>query len=186
MADTSSVDASLWWDSFTVLFSELENSSLTSDLPPNLAKKLKDNHAWFVDTLTRFKPPNQSSKEALSSKTLKIGSHQLTIQPHLKDKALQISSCLLLDEVQSYIIVERSVKYNNAVAADSMAPEFLHMNDILYSLFEKPCFLVCLTLVNYKHTTIRVPWTGQQLLCHAPLQKHAIDNLALIPHLGVV
>ena len=59
-------------------------------------------------------------------------------------------------------------------------------NGILYSLFEKPCFLVCLTLVNYKHTTIRVPWTGQQLLCHAPLQKHAIDNLALIPHMGVV
>ncbi|KAL5168904.1 hypothetical protein HKD37_11G030947 [Glycine soja] len=41
MADTSSVDASLWWDSFTVLFSELENSSLTSDLPPNLSLILK-------------------------------------------------------------------------------------------------------------------------------------------------
>ncbi|WVZ03955.1 hypothetical protein V8G54_024761 [Vigna mungo] len=90
------------------------------------AKKLKDNHAWFVDTLSRFKPPNQSSKEALNSKTLKIGSHQLTVQPHLKDKALQISSILLLDEVQSYIFVERSIKHNDAVA-ESMAPEFLHM-----------------------------------------------------------
>ncbi|KAG4385084.1 hypothetical protein AAZX31_12G023600 [Glycine max] len=143
MADTSSVDASLWWDSFTVLFSELENSSLTSDLPPNLAKKLKDNHAWFVDTLTRFKPPNQSSKEALSSKTLKIGSHQLTIQPQLKDTALQISSCLLLDEVQSYILVERSIKHNNAAVADSMAPEFLYMMLVQYYK-ERQCLLKCI------------------------------------------
>ncbi|KAG5118187.1 hypothetical protein JHK82_032607 [Glycine max] len=143
MADTSSVDASLWWDSFTVLFSELENSSLTSDLPPNLAKKLKDNHAWFVDTLTRFKPPNQSSKEALSSKTLKIGSHQLTIQPQLKDTALQISSCLLLDEVQSYILVERSIKHNNAAVADSMAPEFLYIMLVQYYK-ERQCLLKCI------------------------------------------
>ncbi|RDX94767.1 hypothetical protein CR513_22815 [Mucuna pruriens] len=142
MADASSVDDSLWWDSFTVLLTELENSSLSSDLPPNLAKKLKDNHAWFVDTLSRFKPPNQSSKEALNSKTLKIGSHQLTIQPQLKDKALQISSCLLLDEVQSYILVERSTKHNNA-AADSMAPEFLHMMLIQYYK-ERQCLLKCI------------------------------------------
>ncbi|XP_052734506.1 uncharacterized protein LOC108340198 isoform X2 [Vigna angularis] len=142
MADISSVDASLWWDSFTVLLTELENSSLSSDLPPNLAKKLKDNHAWFLDTLSRFKPPNQSSKEALNSKTLKIGSHQLSVQPHLKDKALQISSILLLDEVQSYIFVERSIKHNDAVA-DSMAPEFLHMMLIQYYK-ERQCLLKCI------------------------------------------
>ncbi|XP_027354241.1 uncharacterized protein LOC113864573 [Abrus precatorius] len=142
MADTSSVDASLWWDSFTLFLTELENSSLSSDLPPNLAKKLKDNHAWFVDTLSRFKPPNQKSKEALNSKMLKIGSYQLTIQPHLKDKALRISSCLLLDEVQSYILVERSFKYNNA-ATDSMAPEFLHMMLIQYYK-ERQCLLKCI------------------------------------------
>ncbi|KAL9296251.1 hypothetical protein ACSQ67_022147 [Phaseolus vulgaris] len=142
MADISSVDASLWWDSFTVLLAELENSSMSSDLPPNLAKKLKDNHAWFVDTLSRFKPPNQSSKQALNSKTLKIGSHQLTVQPHLKDKALQISSILLLDEVQSYIFVERSVKHNDA-AADSISPEFLHMMLIQYYK-ERQCLLKCI------------------------------------------
>ncbi|CAJ1933885.1 unnamed protein product [Sphenostylis stenocarpa] len=161
MVDISSVDASLWWDSFAVLLTELENSSLSSDLPPNLVKKLKDNHAWFVDTLSRFKPPNQSSKEALNSKTLKIGSHQLTVQPHLRDKALQISSNLagvksfchadslevifychsfqLLDEVQSYIFVERSTKHNNAAAADSISPEFPHMVNI------------CSAMHHYKH-----------------------------------
>lgn len=30
------VDASLWWDSFTVLLNKLENVSLSSDLPPSL------------------------------------------------------------------------------------------------------------------------------------------------------
>ena len=73
------------------------------------AKKLKDNHSWFVDTLSRFKPPSQKSKEALTSKKLKIGSHELTIQPQLKDKALQISSylvsCLLMLSSSCYIFV---------------------------------------------------------------------------------
>ncbi|XP_061362673.1 uncharacterized protein LOC133306382 isoform X2 [Gastrolobium bilobum] len=142
MADTSSVDASLWWDSFTLLLTELENSSLSSDLPPNLAKKLKDNHSWFVDTLSRFKSPNQKSKEALNSKKLKIGHHQLTILPHLKDKTLQTSSFLLLDEVQSYILVERFIKRNNA-AADSMSPGFLHMMLIQYYK-ERQCLLKCI------------------------------------------
>lgn len=59
------------------------------------AKKLKDNHGWLVDAVSRFKPPNEKSKEALNSKELHIGSRQLTVQPHLKDKALQISSCLV-------------------------------------------------------------------------------------------
>jgi nuclear pore complex protein Nup188 len=72
MADTTTVDASLWWDSFTLLLTELENASLSSDLPLNLANKLKENHAWFVDILSCFKPPNQKSKDALNSKNLKI------------------------------------------------------------------------------------------------------------------
>ncbi|KAL5055383.1 hypothetical protein RYX36_036065 [Vicia faba] len=142
MADTSSVDTSLWWDSFTLLFTELENSSLSSDLPLNLDKKLKDNHAWFLNALSCFKPPNQKSKEALNSKKLKIGSQQLTIQSLLKDKALQISSCLLLDEVQSYIVVERFIEHNSA-AADSTAPEFLHTILIQYYK-ERQCLLKCI------------------------------------------
>ncbi|KAI9127540.1 hypothetical protein K1719_000533 [Acacia pycnantha] len=142
MADTKSVDASLWWDSFTLLLTELENSSLASDLPQNLVKKLKDNHSWLVDAVSRFKPPNEKSKEALNSKKLQIGSHQLTIQTHLKDKALKISSCLQLDEVQSYILAERSIKHSN-VAVDSMAQEFLHVIVIQYYT-ERQCLLKCI------------------------------------------
>ncbi|WJX51140.1 hypothetical protein P8452_37363 [Trifolium repens] len=142
MADTTTVDASLWWDSFTLLLTELENASLSSDLPLYLANKLKENHAWFVDILSCFKPPNQKSKDALNSKNLKIGSQLLNIQSHLKDKALQISSCLLLDEVQSYILVERSIEHNSA-AADSMAPEFIHFILVQYYK-ERQCLLKCI------------------------------------------
>ncbi|KAH0977984.1 hypothetical protein GBA52_027703 [Prunus armeniaca] len=60
-------------------------------------KKLKDNHAWFVDTLSHFKPPNENSREALNSQQVKVGSHQLDIKPELKDKALKISSYLDID-----------------------------------------------------------------------------------------
>lgn len=58
-------------------------------------KKLKDNHDWFVDTVSRFKPPNEKSKEALNSQQLKIGSRQLNIQPELKEQALEISPLLV-------------------------------------------------------------------------------------------
>lgn len=58
-------------------------------------KKLKDNHPWFVNTLSFFKPPNEKSREALNSQQVKIGSHQLNIQPELKDQALEISSYLV-------------------------------------------------------------------------------------------
>ncbi|OIV99597.1 hypothetical protein TanjilG_17407 [Lupinus angustifolius] len=137
-----SLDASLWWDSFSLLLSDLENSSLSSDLPSNLVNKLKDNHSWFLHTLSLFKPPNQKSNEALNSKQIIIGQHQISVQQHLKDKALQISSYLLLDEVQSYILVERFVKHNNA-AADPSVPEFLHMMLIQYYM-ERQCLLKCI------------------------------------------
>ena len=48
-----------------------------------------------MDTVSRFKSPNQKSKEALNSETVKIGDRQLTIQPELKEKALRISSYLV-------------------------------------------------------------------------------------------
>lgn len=60
------------------------------------AKKLKENHDWFVETVSRFKPPNEKSKEALmSSQKVKIGPHELTIKPDSREKALQVSSYLV-------------------------------------------------------------------------------------------
>ncbi|EXB39261.1 hypothetical protein L484_024956 [Morus notabilis] len=141
MANLKSVDPSLWWDPFSLLLTELENASLSSDLPPNLTKKLKDNHDWLVDTVSRFKPPNEKSKEALNSQQLKIGSHQLNIQPELKEQALEISPLLCLDEVQSYILVERSVENHN-VALDSIVQEFVHVVLLQYYT-ERQCLLKC-------------------------------------------
>ncbi|XP_050146122.1 uncharacterized protein LOC126621628 isoform X1 [Malus sylvestris] len=141
MASPKSIDASLWWDSFSLLLTELENASLSSDLPPILVKKLTDNHAWFVDTVSRFKPPNENSREALNSQQVKIGSHQLNIKPELKDKALKVSSYLCLDEVQSYILVERSLE-NKDVALDSILHEYFYAVIIHYYV-ERQCLLKC-------------------------------------------
>ncbi|XP_050107710.1 uncharacterized protein LOC126586808 isoform X2 [Malus sylvestris] len=139
MASTKPVDASLWWDSFSLLLTELENASLSSDLPPILT--LKDNHAWFVDTVSCFKPPNENSREALNSQQVEIWSHQLNIKPELKDKALKISSYLCLDEVQLYILVERSLE-NKDVALDSILHEYFHAVIIHYYV-ERQCLLKC-------------------------------------------
>ena len=56
---------------------------------------MKDNHAWFVDMFSLFKPPDKRSREALDSKLVKIGTHQLTVQPELKEVALKVSNSLV-------------------------------------------------------------------------------------------
>ncbi|XP_011046730.1 PREDICTED: uncharacterized protein LOC105141252 isoform X1 [Populus euphratica] len=141
MSNPKTVDSSLWFDSFTTILTDLENASLSSDLPPHLAKKLKDNHAWFVETVSLFKKPNANSREALDSEIIKIGSHEVTVKPELKVKALHISSYLCLDEVQSYILVERSLECDD-LAVDSMVEDCLHVV-LLQFYIERQCLLKC-------------------------------------------
>ncbi|KAL3843385.1 hypothetical protein ACJIZ3_000788 [Penstemon smallii] len=135
------VDVSLWWEPFNSLLTELENASLSSSIPQSLEKKLKDNYSWFLETVSLFKPPNQKSKEALDSPRVKIGSHELNVQSELKDIALKISSVVCLDEVQSYILVERSVERNNAALSD-LQPEILSLVMLEYYI-ERQCLLKC-------------------------------------------
>ncbi|XP_047941076.1 uncharacterized protein LOC125188339 isoform X2 [Salvia hispanica] len=135
------VDASLWWDPFSALLTELENASVSSETPPDLDRKLKDNHAWFSDTVSQFKPPNQKSREALDSPRVKVGPHELNIQPKLKDAALKISSILCLDEVQSYIISKRSLEQHNATTND-LHPDIINLVMLEYYI-ERQCLLKC-------------------------------------------
>ncbi|KAL2254846.1 UNVERIFIED_CONTAM: hypothetical protein Sindi_0279300 [Sesamum indicum] len=138
---TKIVDASLWWEPFNAFLTELESASGSSDLPQSLEKKLKDNHAWFLDTILQFKSPNQRSREALDSPRVKIGPHELNVQPELKDAALKISSIMCLDEVQSYILVKRSVERNDAAASD-IHPDILNLVVLEYYI-ERQCLLKC-------------------------------------------
>ncbi|XP_031130365.1 uncharacterized protein LOC116032104 [Ipomoea triloba] len=135
------VDSSLWWDSFSVLLTELENISLSSDITSSLERKLKENHPWFLDAKSLFKPPNQKSREALDASAVKIDSRQITIWPELKETALKISSILCLDEVQSYILVERSLK-QNTLATEAIIHELPHLVILQYYI-ERQCLLKC-------------------------------------------
>ncbi|XP_030450648.2 uncharacterized protein LOC115672831 isoform X2 [Syzygium oleosum] len=143
MATAKSVDASLWWDPFSSLLAELEDAPLSADLPPPLVKKLEENRGWFLGTVLLFRPPNAKSKEALASsqQQLKIGPHELTVKPESRDKALAVSSFLGLDEVQSYILVERSMERPNA-ADDLWVQEFPHAILLQYYI-ERQCLLKC-------------------------------------------
>lgn len=140
-ATAKSVDASLWWDSFPSLLAELEDAPLSADLPPPLVKELQENRAWFLDTVLLFRPPSAKSKEALAARQLKIGTHELTVKPELRDKALALSPLLGLDEVQSYILVERSMEHQN-VAVDLSVQEFPHAILLQYYI-ERQCLLKC-------------------------------------------
>ncbi|KAL0536080.1 hypothetical protein IC582_025012 [Cucumis melo] len=142
MASSTSVDSSLWWDPFHPFLTELENVSLSStELPPTLMKKMDDNHAWFVGTVSLFKKPNEKSRVALDSQEVKIGAHTLSIQPELKAKALKLSSYLCLDEVQSYILASRTIEHEN-VHENSPFEELLHMVLLEYYI-ERQCLLKC-------------------------------------------
>ncbi|KAK6136598.1 hypothetical protein DH2020_029631 [Rehmannia glutinosa] len=111
------VDASLWWEPFNTFLTELENASVSSEIP----------RIWL---------PNQKSREALDSPCVKIGPCELNVQPELKDAALKISSILCLDEVQSYILVKRSMERENAAVND------LHSNILnLILMKDKKCIL---------------------------------------------
>ncbi|KAL0383983.1 UNVERIFIED_CONTAM: hypothetical protein Sradi_2792600 [Sesamum radiatum] len=140
-SSTGTVDASLWWEPFNAFLTELESASGSSDLPQSLEKKLKDNHTWFLDTILQFKSPNQRSREALDSPRVKIGPHELNVQPELKDSALKISSIMCLDEVQSYILVKRSMERNDAAASD-IHPDILNLVVLEYYI-ERQCLLKC-------------------------------------------
>ncbi|PHT34349.1 hypothetical protein CQW23_26149 [Capsicum baccatum] len=137
----ATVDASLWWDPFTHLLAELESVSLSSDLPPPLEKKIKDNHAWFSDTISLFKPPNQKSREALNASRLKIGLHQITVETDKKEAALKISSTLCLDEVQSCILVHRTIN-QKSIVSDGVFHGLPHLVMLQYYL-ERQCLLKC-------------------------------------------
>ncbi|CAN4119728.1 unnamed protein product [Withania somnifera] len=142
MATTAvTVDASLWWDPFTHLLDELEAVSISQDLPPSLEKKIKDNHAWFLDTTSLFKPPNHKSREALDASQLKIGLHHITVEPDKKEVALNISSSLCLDEVQSYMLVHRTIN-EKSVVSDGVFHELPHLVMLQYYL-ERQCLLKC-------------------------------------------
>ncbi|MCD9643138.1 hypothetical protein HAX54_030315 [Datura stramonium] len=138
---TKTVDASLWWDPFTLLLAELESISPSSDLPPPLEKRIKDNHAWFLDTISLFKPPNQKSREALDASQIKIGLHQITVETDKKEAALKISFALCLDEVQSYILVHRMVD-QKSIIFDGVLHELPHLVTLQYYL-ERQCLLKC-------------------------------------------
>ncbi|XP_024962200.1 uncharacterized protein LOC112502498 isoform X4 [Cynara cardunculus var. scolymus] len=140
MATTKSVNASLWWEPFTDLLTELENLSTSSELPISLANKLKENHSWLLDSVSLFKPSNQKSREALDFQHVQIGSHHLTIQPKLKELAMKISSSLCLDEVQSYILVERSCEHDTY---DLVVLEPLHLKVMVQYYIERQCILKC-------------------------------------------
>lgn len=62
-------------------------------------EELKAHHGWLLNTLEFFKEPNESSKNALSSSRVDVGSHSLDIKPELREIALQVSThlvCLLI------------------------------------------------------------------------------------------
>ncbi|XP_020581606.1 uncharacterized protein LOC110025457, partial [Phalaenopsis equestris] len=139
------LDDSLWWESFVVLLEELESALSFSELDDNLANKLKRNHAWFLDSVSRFKAPNEASRRALDSNELLLGVHSLVIKPKLREAALRASKLLCLDEVQTYILASRFVGHDKSI-------DYVEAQDFLQWVlrqyfFERQCLLKCIRLI---------------------------------------
>ncbi|XP_042430044.1 uncharacterized protein LOC122016720 isoform X2 [Zingiber officinale] len=147
VASPKLVDESLWWDSFVGLFGELDKIPPSNDPPDHLVENLKRHRAWFLNSIAYFKPPDQTSRLALDSPELAVGSHRLLVKPELKKDALRVSEYMCLNEVQSYILVHRHPRISDSTV-DGDDKEFLH--SILFQYFlERQCLLQCVRRIFF-------------------------------------
>lgn len=106
MSIPKTVDSLLRSDSFTAILTDLENAS------PSLyfslfrlqfkfyfvlqAKKLEENHAWLVETLSLFEKPNAASRVALNQEKIKAVSNYIHLVSYI--------SCLIPSGLCHFII----------------------------------------------------------------------------------
>ncbi|XP_074569458.1 uncharacterized protein LOC141826101 [Curcuma longa] len=146
-ASPKHVDESLWWDSFVGLFGELDKVPPSKDPPDHLVENLKRHRAWFLNSIAYFKPPDQTSRLALDSPELAVGSHRLLVKSELRKDALRVSEYMCLNEVQSYILVHRYPRISDSTV-DGEDKEFLH--SILFQYFlERQCLLQCVRRIFF-------------------------------------
>ncbi|KAG0493658.1 hypothetical protein HPP92_004652 [Vanilla planifolia] len=139
---------SLWWESFVELLEQLESTPPYSDISDNMIDKLRRNHAWFLDTVSCFKPPNEASRLALESHEICFGSHSLVIKPELKEVAFRASKYLCLDEVQMYILVSMIFEHNNSIAVSD--GQKIQNLILLQYFIERQCLLKCVRWIFVK------------------------------------
>ncbi|CAN6299788.1 unnamed protein product [Urochloa humidicola] len=147
---SKTVSASLWWDSFVVLSDDLDRAAAGPSVPDALVRRIKSHHAWLIGSVSMFGKPNEASRSALDAGEVAVGEHCLAVKPELKEATLRVSKCLNLDEVQSYILVNRSSEISPTVR-DADAEEFLHLVSVQYYL-ERQCLLKCIRRI-FVHAT---------------------------------
>ncbi|KQJ96095.1 uncharacterized protein LOC100837705 isoform X4 [Brachypodium distachyon] len=151
-AGAKTVATSLWWDPFVDLSDDLDRAAASPSTPISdaLAERIKDHHAWFRGAVSMFAKPNEASRRALDAGQVAIGTHCLAVKPDLKKAALRMSKCLNLDEVQSYILVKRSLE-STPMTHDADAEELLRLVSLQYYL-ERQCLLKCIRRI-FVHAT---------------------------------
>ncbi|MCO5606557.1 hypothetical protein L7F22_060745 [Adiantum nelumboides] len=112
------------------------------------AANLKLYHTWLLDSLLRFKRPNAKSRSALDVTRVVIGNHKMDVNSKLKTVALEVSKQLMLDEVQSYILVSRC--FNDDEPSFSNTESFQKVS--LKYFTERQCLLKCVRLLLLSQT----------------------------------
>ncbi|KAG0574974.1 hypothetical protein KC19_VG307200 [Ceratodon purpureus] len=165
-AASKSVSGELWWEPHTASFYALDKCGSadgagerdgSSEGDARLVEELKAHHGWLLNTLTFFKIPNEVSRNALSSSCIDVGSHPLQIKSELRDIALQVSTHLVLDEVQAYILLCRYIE-SGALFPFSADRAFLQAITMYYYV-ERQCLLKCTRLL----LTIQMADEGEML-----------------------
>eukprot|EP00898_Chlorokybus_atmophyticus_P008278 jgi/Chlat1/8451/Chrsp80S00649 len=148
---SAGLEASLWWPPHRLLYETLERADLGQCPADELAERLKQHEEWLLRTLSMFRSPSATSKAALSQSSISLGSHTISVQPKLRDIALRVSAVLNLDEVQSYILLERFVEEQKLDARSLDAPDLgLFVKIVVYHFTERARLLNCL------HTLLRI------------------------------
>ncbi|GAB2245772.1 hypothetical protein Droror1_Dr00001265 [Drosera rotundifolia] len=139
-----SIDAGLWFPSFSLLYKDLENLPVGSPPPPSLTERIRESRDWFLDTVNGFKGKSGRAREAVEAAGFVVGRREVVVEEKRRALALKLSDLVCLDEVQSYILVERSME--RSPVFDGVNQGYLQELVLQYYI-ERQCLLKCTRLL---------------------------------------
>ncbi|KAL9253348.1 hypothetical protein AKJ16_DCAP10515 [Drosera capensis] len=139
-----SIHAGLWFPSFSLLYKDLEKLPVGSPLTPSLAERIRESRDWFLETVNGFKGKSGRSREAVEAAGFVVGRREVVVEEKRRELALKLSDLVCLDEVQSYILVDRSMERSPVV--DGVNQGYLQELVLQYYI-ERQCLLKCTRLL---------------------------------------
>ncbi|KAL9264980.1 hypothetical protein AKJ16_DCAP15040, partial [Drosera capensis] len=131
-----SIDAGLWFPSFSLLYKDLENLPVGCPPLPKLAERIRETRDWFLDNVNGFRGKSGRSREVVEAARFVVGRREVFVEEKRRELALKLSDLV----VQSYILVDRSME--RSPVFDGVNQGYLQ-DLVLQYYIERQCLLKC-------------------------------------------